>query len=302
MKNKTILLTIGIPGSGKSTWAKNKVKYDNTWVRICRDDYRSMLSQAQVLDPKGEKLVTNLVNNAIKTAVKAKCNIIVDQTNVNIKYLNQMVEFCKKYADVEFMIFDIPEKVAIERDKNRDASVGVDVIKRMYKNYLALFDSNFDFSKRKREAHIANNIKWKPNGNLPNAVLVDIDGTIAHMQGKRGTFDWDKVDVDVVDEKIREILNVFKKSNYKIIMITGRDGTSKNLTAEWLCNNKIDFDLLYTKPENDFRKDIITKTEIFNNHIKGKYNVLCCLDDRDQAVTMWRDLGIKCLQVEEGGF
>jgi histidinol phosphatase-like enzyme len=172
----------------------------------------------------------------------------------------------------------------------------------MYDNYLALFDSNFDFSPRKKKPHIAQGIKWKRNGNLPDAVIFDIDGTLAHMQGKRGTFDWNRVDVDVVDEKVRATLNAYKKSGYKIIVVTGRDGVSKDLTAQWLTDNKIDFDILFTKPENDFRKDTITKTEIFDQHIRGKYNILAAYDDRKQAVNMWRNLGVKCYQVEDGDF
>lgn len=300
--NKKILLLIGIPASGKSTWRKKFLLNNRGWVSISRDDYRLMLDGSQIMDFKGEMLVTQLVNNAIAIAIKAKFNVIVDQTNVNLKYLNEMVAFCEKIADVECKIFDMVEKVAIERDKNRDASVGAEVIKKMFKNYVALFNSNFNFAPRKKKAHIATNIKWKRNGNLPNAIIFDIDGTLAHMQGKRGTFDWNKVGVDAVDEKVRETLRAYKKAGYTIIAVTGRDGVCKDLTAQWLRDNKIEYDVLHTKPENDFRKDTITKTEIFNNFIKPHYNVLAAYDDRNQAVEMWRGLGIKCYQVEKGDF
>ena len=302
MRNRKIILTVAIPAAGKTTWRKKFLRDNRDWVCVSRDDFRLMLSGAQILDPKGEKMVTELVNNAIAMAVKSKYNVIVDQTNVNLKYLKNMVEFCEKLADVEFKIFDIPEKVAIERDANRDSKVGADVIKKMYKNYLNLFSSNFDFSVRKRKPHIATNIKWKRNGNLPNAIIFDIDGTLAHMQDKRGTFDWNRVHLDVVDEKVRETLKAYKKAGYQIIVVTGRDGTSKDLTEQWLRDNKIEFDVLHTKPENDFRKDYITKTEIYNNFIKPNYNVLAAYDDRKQAVNMWRGLGIKCYQVEDGDF
>lgn len=301
-KNKKIILLCGIPASGKSTW-RDKFLRDNTdYVCVSRDDFRYMLRNQGWIEPKGEKMITELVHNAIMTAVKSKFNVIVDQTNVNLRFLNELVSFCEKLADVDFKIIDIKKEVAIERDANRERSVGKDVIEKMYKNYLELFNSNFDFSPRKKKPHIAKNIKWKRNGNLPNAVIFDIDGTLAHMQGKRGTFDWNKVNLDVVDEKVRATLNAYRKAGYVIIVITGRDGVSKDMTVQWLTDNKIEFNILYTKPENDFRKDTITKTEIFNNNIKGKYNVLAAYDDRKQAVNMWRGLGIKCYQVEDGDF
>ena len=36
--------------------------------------------------------------------------------------------------------------------------------------------------------------------------------------------------------------------------------------------------------------------------IKDKYRVLFVLDDRNQVVDMWRDIGLTCLQVADGNF
>jgi len=52
----------------------------------------------------------------------------------------------------------------------------------------------------------------------------------------------------------------------------------------------------------DFRPDNLIKAELFNEHIKGKYNVRHVYDDRQQVVDMWRSLGIKVYQVEKGDF
>ena len=62
------------------------------------------------------------------------------------------------------------------------------------------------------------------------------------------------------------------------------------------------FDDLYMRLPNDLRKDSIVKQEIYEMCIKDKYNVLFVLDDRDQVVNMWREQGLKCLQVAEGNF
>jgi hypothetical protein len=56
------------------------------------------------------------------------------------------------------------------------------------------------------------------------------------------------------------------------------------------------------RAESDFRKDSIVKKELFDNHIKNKYFIEYVLDDRNQVVDMWRDMGLKCLQVQEGNF
>jgi hypothetical protein len=149
---------------------------------------------------------------------------------------------------------------------------------------------------------MVSNIDWKPDNNLPNAIVFDIDGTLAHVNGKRGHFDWDNVDVDVVDERVRETLRIHKASGYKIIIVTGRDGSCEELTKMWLIENDIPFDFFYIRPAGDFRKDTVIKKEIFDNYINGKFNVLGVYDDRNQVVSMWRELGLKCFQVIDGNY
>jgi predicted kinase len=302
MKNAKIILTVGIPASGKGTWRTKFLAEHPNYVCVSRDDFRYMLRDSGWLDYKGENLVTDLVNNAIVTAVKNKFNVIVDQTNVNLKYLPDFVDWCRNYGDVEFQIFNITKEVAIERDANRERSVGKQVIEKMYKQYLELFDSNFDFSVRKKKVEIIKNITWNPDHELPNAVIYDIDGTVAHTQGKRGNFDWNKVYVDVVDEVLRENIRIHKEAGYKIIMVTGRDGSCADLTEEWLEVNGVPCDELYCRPAGNFEKDVAIKTKIYNEYIKGKYNVLGVYDDRSQVVVTWRGLGLKCFQVAEGNF
>jgi len=141
-----IIIPIGIPGSGKSTWCKEFIKNNPNYIRFCRDQYRIMLQFSQFLDYRGEKLITDMVYSDINIALEADYNIIVDQTNCKAKYLN---EFIKKYdyvADINIKIFDIDINTAIERDLNRIATVGEEVITRMFADYTNLMNT-FDFSK-----------------------------------------------------------------------------------------------------------------------------------------------------------
>ena len=48
--------------------------------------------------------------------------------------------------------------------------------------------------------------------------------------------------------------------------------------------------------------DAIIKMALFESYIRSKYDVEFVLDDRNQVVKMWRSLGLKCLQVQEGDF
>lgn len=135
---------------------------------------------------------------------------------------------------------------------------------------------------------------------LPIAVICDIDGTLAHGIGiTRGPYEWDKVDSDIVDKAVKRIID---NINCNIIFVSGRDGSCFDKTSNWIRKNTINEFVLYMRTAGDNRKDSIVKKEIYDQHIKGKYNILFVLDDRDQVVDMWRSLGLKCLQVEPGDF
>jgi hypothetical protein len=46
----------------------------------------------------------------------------------------------------------------------------------------------------------------------------------------------------------------------------------------------------------------VVKREIFDRSIRHVWQVRGVLDDRDQVVRMWRDLGLTCAQVAPGDF
>ena len=104
-----------------------------------------------------------------------------------------------------------------------------------------------------------------------------------------------------MDDSIASLVERYQEDT-TIIVLTGRDGSCKQLTIDWLTDNGIVYDEIYTRAEGDERKDSIIKRELFDNHIRGRYNVEFVLDDRNQVVEMWRQMGLKCLQVAEGNF
>lgn len=138
------------------------------------------------------------------------------------------------------------------------------------------------------------------NPTLPKAVICDIDGTLAHMVN-RGPYDTSKYADDEKDGTIHWIFARLADNATRII-VSGRSEDFKGVTADWLHFHGITYDYLYMRPSGDRREDSIVKREIYEQHIKGKYDVRCVLDDRNRVVKMWREQGLKCLQVAEGDF
>lgn len=299
MKNKNleILTLIGIPGSGKSTWAKEFVRKNPDWVRVSRDDFRLQLKNSQQCDPKVEDLITTLIDQVIINSLSKKLNVIIDNTNCRLKYINAIIEKYKYDADINYRIFDISVDKAIERDNSREMKVGEVVIKKMYENFKILMNS-FDFQPVKK---VKQRPVIKPNfkSELPNAVIWDVDGTLALMKD-RGPFEWDKVYKDDLNEIVSEHIEFHKSKGRIIIIVSGRDASCRKITEEWLKLHEISYHLLYMRPENDFRKDTIIKKEIYHNEIEEKFNVLAVYDDRLQVLKAWNELELFTFSVNQG--
>jgi predicted kinase len=135
MSKSNIIILIGIPASGKSTWTTTFLAENPNWVSISRDAFRFALRNEPFLRGNGEKLITQLVNDAIKTSVDFGYNVIVDQTNVNPRYFKELLRYCNSIGEVSFKVFDIDFDTAVERDRNRERSVGVHIINKMYENF-----------------------------------------------------------------------------------------------------------------------------------------------------------------------
>lgn len=301
MKNRKIKVNVGVPGSGKTTWSKAFVENNPNWVRICRDDFRFMLKNAPFLSGRGEELITNLVNESTERALLSGFNVILDATHVKLSYINSVIKTFGEMADIEFEVFDVPIEECLKRDSEREKKVGREVIEKMQSNFDTL-KKEFDFQPVPQRSRMKRDFSEDWGEGKTYAFITDIDGTVAHMNGKRGPFDWKKVGLDDPDHPMISTLQALKSTGAEIIAVSGRDASCRTETEEWLKKHEVPFDTLFMRPEKDQRKDSLIKEEIYNNHIRDNYNVVMIFDDRDQVVETWRKLGLKCAQVEPGKF
>lgn len=278
-----VLLLRGLPASGKSTYAKELVSKNHNWVRVNKDDLRAMMNNGE-FSGKLEKQVIRTEREIVENALKIGKNVVVDDTNFNPIHEEYFRQLAKTYkAEFEIKFFDTPLEICMVRDNKRPNGVGETVIRRMYNQYL------------KSEPAV-----YEHNRSLPTAIICDIDGTLAHMED-RSPYDWSRVYQDEVDPIIKKLLDTIKYK-YLIILTSGRDEVCREETNKWLRENDVPYGMLLMRPEGDIRKDSIVKRELFERYIRDYYNIEFVLDDRNQVVEMWRSLGLKCLQVQEGDF
>ncbi len=297
-----LIMTRGLPASGKTTWAKEEVlKSKGKTKRINKDDLRAMLDAGEWSD-KNEAHILKVRDKLIIHYMSNGYNVIVDDTNLAEKHEKTLQELAQGFqAMFEVKDFtDVPLRTCLDRDSARPNSVGAKVIKGMHRQFLKG--------------------KYKPyqappyNPDLPNCIIVDIDGTVAHMTG-RLPYDYSLVNTDVVDENVANIVRRYAQRDIMdqtpdtyIIIVSGRDDTCKDETLKWLADNNIPFDEFYMRDhtlvdeKGNKLDDTIIKKNIYEEMIKPRFNVRFVLDDRDRVVKMWREQGLKVLQVAEGDF
>lgn len=280
---KQLLFLKGLPASGKSTYAKKLVD-DNpgAYKRVNKDDLRAMLDNSK-WSRDNEKFVLKTRDMLILAALEDGKHVIVDDTNLAPKHEEHIKQLVKGLAEFQVVEFTLSPEECVERDLKRLNSVGAKVIWGMYNQFL-----------KPKEVLVQ-------DASLPIAVIFDVDGTLAHMK-ERGPFDWARVGEDEVDNHLRAITWMYRDRGHKILIFTGRDGCCEQETRQWLETNAIPFDGLFIRTAGDNRKDAIVKRELLEANVKGKYYIECIYDDRNQVVQMWRDLGLKCLQVQDGDF
>jgi len=284
----TLLVCRGLPGSGKSTWA-NKYVLDHeagSVIRVNRDALREMLHAGRWKGQKTEVMTAGVRNNIIRQGLDSGKNVICDDTNLSPKVMSELEQLARESgAKVEIVdiFLDVPLETCIERDLHRLASVGEKVIRRMHNQYL-------------RETYV-------PPVDKPQAILVDMDGTLALLNGRDPYADH-LCGTDLPNKPVLDIvLRALMISPVNVIVMSGRDeGRAREATEKWLYEWGVTFKELLMRPAGDKRKDAIVKKELFDDHVRDNYNVLYVLDDRQQVVTMWRTMGLTVLQVSEGDF
>ena len=144
-----IILTRGIQGSGKSTWAKKWVEEDPTH-RVCwnNDDFRRMLGPYWV--PEIENFIYTMMYDFLNKAMLFGYDIVVDNMNLDPKHLEFIRKLVNTYNSLSsskrvYIIaikdfFDISLEECIERDSKRENPTGEKVITETYDRYKDIIE------------------------------------------------------------------------------------------------------------------------------------------------------------------
>jgi predicted kinase len=281
---KRVLILVGLPASGKSTFANNLLLAEpGCWVRSNKDSLRAM-AHASHWSKGNEKFILKLRDQIILMAMADGKNIIVDDTNFG-KHIDHIKELVKGQGIVEVndSFLQVPLEECIRRDALRPQPVGKGVIMQMYRKYVQVLIPPPVY-----------------NPSVADAIIVDMDGTLSLLNG-RSPYDASTCDQDPPHQPVLDTVLLWQQS-VKIIILSGRTDDCRGQTEKWLAQYGVQPAGIFMRATGDQRKDAIIKQEIFDREIRNQYNVKFVLDDRQQVVDMWRNLGLTVFQVAEGDF
>lgn len=297
-KINTLYVTIGVPCSGKTTWANGTGL--NT---VSRDlERKTIFGEYRMGSFKEEKVITKIVEYKTKQLLKIG-DVILDNTHLKETYLNEIIGTYKN-CNIEFKVFQTPtisefESRNILRIVNEGKDIPLEVFKKMCKQFQSLvIPDDIKGSYKKNEPRLKNHI-LEVNEN--DFIGVDLDGTLA-LINDRSPYDGGACSTDVVNGVVADIMSKYKN----VIIFSGRnsDNGGKEATEKWLSDNNINYTELYMRKEKDTRPDTVIKEEMYNEAIVSKGRRLAFqIDDRDSIVDMWRNkLNIHVMQCYYGDF
>lgn len=301
----TVHLTRGLPASGKTTFARQLVEQSGGRTRrVNLDDLRLMLDFNDGGVRHGrehEETVLAVQDQAVLAAIRGGFDVVVDNTHIPARIPNRLKRVVAGQARFEVHDFThVPVDECIKRDATRPRPVGEQVIRSMADRLASVGKSGFHLT-----ADYLNDIPtpqpYEPDPLAGTAVLCDIDGTLALHAG-RGPYDFEACESDALNPEVARILALCKASGDYVILLSGRQSEYRTHTERWLARRGVVYDELHMRAEGDRRGDDVVKAELFDTHVRYRFNARFVLDDRDRVVALWRRMGLACWQVNYGNF
>lgn len=292
-----LVIMRGLPGSGKSTWAKAWVNEDPiNRVRLNWDDMRNMMGPYWIPERENTGILKELREKFLKHMMERNWDIVCDNMNLNPKEIEFYENIVKEFNEdghpytIEFKDFFIPVEECIRRDAMRANPIGEKTIKSLFHKYMPLIVGS---EHRKK-------IESQPTyrADKPDCIIVDMDGTLAFNLSGRSFFD----DIDMIkyDTPLLATVSILRAMKMtgtcNIFIVTGRSEKSREATEVWLTENNIPFDKVFMREEGDFSHSNDFKQKVYEDNIKNNYNVLFVLDDDTKCMKMYQEQGLICMK------
>lgn len=162
-----VIILRGLPGSGKTTWARDFIHYRYWYRRISRDALRDMFGFGYY-HPRHEKTLVKLRNSLLVDVIKESGHAIVDDTNLTERHVRDIKAHSVGWwhdapsISIEILEFHTPLEECIRRDALRPVPVGAERIIEMNERWQDECDCDTD-EERAVMAQRIEELRQKPN-------------------------------------------------------------------------------------------------------------------------------------------
>lgn len=276
----------GLPGSGKTTYARKLMENNPGMVRVNKDDLRAMLHLKW--SPKNEKITRMAEESIVYELLSEGIDVIVDDTNMlprdKAKWVKNAELMCAEFFEKNI---ETSWEECVVNDFKRfggDGYVGEHVIRDMAMRTGLMEEVD--------------------------TVIFDIDGTLAdcthrqhYVQGE-GKKDWSNffkgMGEDTPRTEIIELLKQKDSEGNRIILVSGRPDDYREVTEKWLEDNGVDYFHLLMRKAGDSKPDTEVKKQILEKYFADRSKIKLVVDDRPSVIRMWRDEGLEVMDVGNG--
>ena len=140
-----LVLLIGLPGSGKSTYISNRYGYDRIFLHntiVLSSDKIREEKFADVNDQTHNAEVFDYIKQEAVKALEKGFRVVIDATNITKKarksitdYVEQNIISFYDYGLIRYVIMATPYYKCLENNRKRNRQVPESVIERMYKQF-----------------------------------------------------------------------------------------------------------------------------------------------------------------------
>jgi protein phosphatase len=150
MNDLVVIILIGPPGSGKTTWGKFYAE-KNGIVRICPDEIRGKIGIDEN-DQSVSYAAFGIAYSTMENVLAQDKSVMIDATNMYRKTRKRFLKIARAHgAQTMAVVFEVDKKTLMERNKNRGKAggrnVGETIIDDMLSRYQRPENTEFDVIK-----------------------------------------------------------------------------------------------------------------------------------------------------------
>ena len=142
-------------------------------------------------------------------------------------------------------------------------------------------------------------------------VIFDVDGTLMNISHRRKFVemkpkDWKAFREQTVNDTpnldVFAVAKSLHQAGHNIIIASGRNKSQRAITLKQLMLEGLVFRAIYLRSDSDYRPDTEVKAQMLDKMKAEGWNPELVFDDRTSVVDMWREKGLRAVQVAPGDF